>query len=62
MILQSPELTFVVVAILIPFFIIYVWGVLRFVLACCELIGDFIDALKWRMWTWISSFKYSKDK
>lgn len=62
MIMQSPELTFAVVAIMLPLVIIFAFGMFKFTLTCLELIGDFVDALKWRMFDWIYSFKHGENK
>ena len=60
MILQSPELTFAVVVAVIPLVIIYAFAMFKFTLVCLELIGDFVDALKWRASDWIYNFKRGK--
>lgn len=45
------------VFVLFPLVIIYAYGVMRFVLVVCLLIGDFMEAAKWRMRNWIIGFR-----
>lgn len=45
------------VFVLFPLVIIYAYGVIRLVLLVCLLIGDFMEAAKWRMWNWIVKFR-----
>lgn len=48
---------FIIAIVVIPFIILYIYGMCKIVFMCFELFSDFIGALKWRIGDWIYRFK-----
>ena len=51
---------FIIAIVLIPFVILYVYGMCKIVTSCFGLISNFFDALEWRINDWIYRFKKGK--
>lgn len=48
---------FIIALVVIPFIVLYVYGMCKIFASCFGLISKFIDALEWRIEDWIYRFK-----